>query len=566
MSKMSKQWSKYQNDIFDAVANTSANLAVNAVAGSGKTTTIVEAAKRVGAGRRVLFVAFNKHIVNELSARLPKTVDCSTIHSLGYKACAKGFRGKLKVDEHKYADLVDTLVSNMRNVPPAVHSVFTRTVVKLVDLSRLTLTELANDDEVDAMIAHYDLAGDLLDAANDMEVSFDWLIKEAIETAKLARRRGDAMYTDRGVVDFTDMVYLPGKLSLPVWRYDVVMVDEAQDMSRAQLELVLRAAGANGRVIAVGDPRQAIQGFAGADNRSFDNIVERTRARVMPLSVCYRCPTTHLDLARAIVGTIEAAPGALPGTVTDIDMARFASMPRSGDLIICRVNAPLIGAALRLIAKGIQARVRGRNIGAQIAKLAKDASKVEIDVTLAAGEWRPAFAKRLEKYVAIRVEMLQQKKHTENAVEALQDGAECLTVYLEGNPTINNLDALVSGIEGLFADEGAAVWLSSIHRAKGLEADRVFVLRPDKMELSWKGMLPWQAEQEQNLRYVGLTRGKKDLYFVHEVLSGAEGEAPAPTPAPAAPTGSLSTSTGASVTTTPGNDAARAMIESFGLL
>lgn len=565
---MSKQWSKYQQDIFNAVATTTDNLAVNAVAGSGKTTTIVEAAKRIPGGRRILFLAFNKHIVNELQGRLPKTVDCSTIHSLGYKACAKGYtgNGKLQVDEHKYNDLVDTLVSSMRNVPPGVHGVFVKTVVGLVNMSRLTLTDLSDAEAVDAMIAHYDMAADLLDAANDMEMSLDWLIGEAIDTAKLARTKGDAMYKNRGVVDFTDMIYLPSAYSLPVWRYDVVMVDEAQDMSRAQLELVLRAAGANGRIIAVGDPRQAIQGFAGADNRSFDNIVARARARVMPLSVCYRCPVTHLDLAREIVPTIEAAPGALPGTVTNIDMARFASMPRSGDLIVCRVNAPLIGAALRLIAKGIQARVRGRNIGAQIAKLGKDASKVEIDPTIEAQGWRTAFAKRLDTFVQIRVDMLLQKKHTENAIEGLQDAAECLTVYLEANPTITSLEALVSGIEGLFADEGAAVWLSSIHRAKGLEADRVFVLRPDKMALTWKGMLPWQAEQEQNLRYVGLTRAKKDLYFVHESLSGEDEKAPGADPAPATPTGSLTTSTGTGVTKTPGNNAAHAMIESLGLL
>lgn len=558
-----KQWSKYQNDIFNAVATTTDNLAVNAVAGSGKTTTIVEAARRIPGGRRVLFLAFNKHIVNELSARLPKGVDCKTIHSLGYTACAKGYtgNGRLTMDEHKYNDLVDTFVSNMRNVPPAVHGVFVKTVVSIINMSRLTLTNLDDAEAVDAMIAHYDMASNLLDAANDMEVSFDWLIGEALDTAKYARTKGDAMYRNRGVIDFTDMIYLPSAYSLPVWRYDVVLVDEAQDMSRAQLELVLRAAGATGRIIAVGDPRQAIQGFAGADNRSFDNIVTRARAKVMPLSVCYRCPTTHLDLAREIVPTIEAAPGAQPGTVTNIDLARFASMPRSGDLIICRVNAPLVGAALRLIAKGIQARVRGRNIGAQIAKMGKDASKIEIDPTIEAQGWRVAFAKRLDKFVQIRVDMLSQKKHTENAVEALQDGAECLHVYLEANPAINSLDALVSGIEGLFADEGAAVWLSSIHRSKGLEAERVFVLKPEKMALTWKGQLAWQAEQEQNLRYVGLTRAKKDLYFVHESLEADEG---ATSTAPSAPTDTLSTSTATSYTTTPG--AAREFIASMGLL
>lgn len=560
-------WSTYQNAIFTAVQTGTGNIAVNAVAGSGKTTTIVEAAKRLPRGRRVVFLAFNKHVVNTLKDRLPAGVDCLTIHSLGIKACYKGYKGsgKVTVDEHKYADLIDTLVSNMRNVPPAVHNVFTRTVVKLVDLSRLTVTDLADRAAVDDMMAHFDLAADLLDAANDNDLSLEWLLDEAIDTAALALRKGNDLYTNRGVIDFTDMLYLPVKFSLPVWSYDVVMVDEAQDLSRAQLEIVLKAAGYRGRVIAVGDPRQAIQGFAGADNNSFRNIITRTNATELPLSVCYRCPTTHLDLARAIVPNIEAAPGASDGTVTGIDMARFASMPRSGDLIICRVNAPLIGAALKLIAEGIQARVRGRDIAKSLAKLATDADKVEIDPGIAAEGWRVAFAARLAKFVAIRVDMLMQKKHTENAIEALNDAAEGLTVYMEGKPELNSTEALCAGIEALFADAGAAVWLSSIHRAKGLEADRVFVLKPDKMRLSWKGMLAWQAEQEANLEYVGLTRAKKDLYFVWDNgnVPAEDDKAPAPS---AKPAGSLTTSTGASVTTTPGNDAARLFIESMGLL
>jgi DNA helicase II / ATP-dependent DNA helicase PcrA len=69
-------------------------------------------------------------------------------------------------------------------------------------------------------------------------------------------------------------------------------------------------------------------------------------------------------------------------------------------------------------------------------------------------------------------------------------------------------------IENLFTDGTAAVELSTIHRAKGLEVDRVFIIRPDKLPLCWKGQLPWQAKQEQNLKYVAITRAKKELYWV----------------------------------------------------
>jgi DNA helicase-2/ATP-dependent DNA helicase PcrA len=524
------QWSTYQQAIFEAVKTGTSNLAINAVAGSGKTTTIVEAAKLMKPGDRVVFLAFNKHIVSELQRRLPKSVDRMTIHSLGMKACGKGHQGKIKVDQHKYHDIIDDTVTLEQSVPPQMHAVFAKMVRQLVDLGRLTLTNFQDQDAIDYLIGHYDMAADLVEAANDMEVSIVWLLDKAVEVARRAMKRGLLLYENNGVIDFTDMLWLPYVRSLPVPRYDVVMVDEAQDLSKAQAEIVMRSAGAGGRVIAVGDPKQSIMGFGGAANDSFDRLVERTKATVLPLSVCYRCPASHLKLARDIVPHIEAAPNAIEGTIETIDPTRFSVMPRSGDLVICRTNAPLIGAALRLIGKGIQARVRGRNIGKQIAKLALDASKLEIDPTIDAEGWRAGFEKRLDKLVQARIDALMQRKHTESAIEAVRDQQECLLVYLDGNPTVNSLDGLVNGVESLFADEHAAVWLSSIHRAKGLEADRVFVLKPDKMALTWKNQLAWQAEQEQNLRYVGLTRAKKALYFVEDTGAASDKEGEPATP------------------------------------
>lgn len=517
-----KTWSKYQQSIFQAIESGRGNLAVNAVAGSGKTTTIVEAANRLPRNARTLFLAFNKHIVTELASRLPAGVDCMTIHSLGMKSCYRGTQSKVKVEAHKYTDLIDDLVASNQSVPPQVHGVFAKLVKQIVDLGRLTLTDFKVEEQVDDLIAHYDMAADLLDAANEIEADLDTLLAMAVRTARESMKQGMKQYKEHGIIDFTDMLWLPYVYALPVARYDVVMVDEAQDLSRAQLEIVLKAAGAGGRVIAVGDPRQAIQGFAGADNESFARIVERTRAQVLPLSVCYRCPVTHLNLAREIVPTIEAAPNAIDGNVEYIDEGRFSAMPRPGDLIICRTNAPLVPAALRLIAKGIQARVRGRNIGQAIAKIAEDASKVEIDPQTMAQGWRVSFAAQLERYGQLRREALEERKHSEAAIESLNDQIDALYAYIDAKTEIDSTKALVSGIMELFADEGAAVWCSSIHRSKGLEADRVFVLKPDKMALQFKNMLPWQAEQEQNLRYVGLTRAKKFMYFVDNAMVGNE--------------------------------------------
>ena len=529
---MTRQWSTYQHAIFDAVEHDRRNLAVSAVAGSGKTTTLVEISNRLARNARAVFLAFNKHIVGELAARM-KSVDCMTIHSLGLKACSSGYgKGRVKVDQYKMSDLIKDLLDDAQDVPLPVYGQFTRAATEIADKARLTVTDLSDADATAHMIDHFGILSDLTTAAQQAEISIDYLESRAVRIAHKALRKGVRIYQERGVIDFTDMIYLPAALKLSVPQYDVVLIDEAQDLNAAQLSVVLAAAGKSGRIISVADRFQAIQGFAGAANDSFDRIVSATEAHELPLSVCYRCPRSHIDLARSIVPHIEAAPNAAEGAVEHITLNLADQLVRQGDLFLCRTNAPLVGAALKLIAKGVQARVRGRNIASGLVKMIDDAGRLAVAFE---SSWRGTFTKQLNHLVDVRLEMLQQKEHSETAQETLADQSECIFTFLEGAPDITDADTLKTRLTALFADESAAVWLSSIHRAKGLEADRVFILRPDKIEMSHKNMQEWQREQERNLHYVALTRARKALYFVHDE-AGKDGAGAQQAPAPAAAT------------------------------
>lgn len=102
------------------------------------------------------------------------------------------------------------------------------------------------------------------------------------------------------------------------FQYRFILADEAQDLSSAQLEFLLKLRAAGGRFVFVGDVRQAIYAFAGADARSFETIQQRTGAIKLELPVCYRCPQSHVELAQEIVPHIQAAPGARPGVVHTI--------------------------------------------------------------------------------------------------------------------------------------------------------------------------------------------------------------------------------------------------------
>ena len=70
----------------------------------------------------------------------------------------------------------------------------------------------------------------------------------------------------------------------------MVVVDEAQDMTSAQLEIAVGACKRGGRVVIVGDDRQAIYGFRGADSGGLDRLKKLLKAKELGLTTTYRLP------------------------------------------------------------------------------------------------------------------------------------------------------------------------------------------------------------------------------------------------------------------------------------
>mgnify|MGYP001767810332 CR=1 FL=1 len=74
-----------------------------------------------------------------------------------------------------------------------------------------------------------------------------------------------------------------------------------------------------------------------------------------------------------------------------------------------------------------------------------------------------------------------------------------------------NIVDLKFKIRTIFTDEIQGIVLSTVHKVKGLEADRVFIVRPDLLPM--QNTKSWQYIQEKNLEYVAYTRAKLDLIF-----------------------------------------------------
>jgi DNA helicase-2/ATP-dependent DNA helicase PcrA len=376
-------------------------------------------------------------------------------------------------------------------------------MLHLVSLAKGTLVDAHDADAVREMADRYGLmAGpstvlrQAQDASSGGE-SLDDMI--AILPAVLDDCRRDTAHAD-----FDDMIWMPLVNNIAVDEFDWVFGDEAQDWTPADIQLVLRAAGSAGHVVAIGDRFQSMYGFRGADVDAISAIIEATNAVTLPLSITYRCPTKHVELAQTIVPHIEARPGAPAGTVSYVDEFNFSSQLRDGDMVICRTNAPLMSYALELIADGVKAVVRGKEIGASLAALARALS---VDAPSMAQMYA-----NLSKHEEREQRRLASGGVSETAMSMFQDKVDALAVIMDECAVPGEVTAR---IKSLFSEDRGSVTFSTVHGAKGLEAERVFILRPDLMPLS-RARQAWEQQQERNIEYVAYTRSKNELYFVEE--------------------------------------------------
>lgn len=470
-----RNWSSYQKAIFKDVATGNGHTVVIARAGSGKTSTIVEGFKYVPRGKKCLMVAFNKAIAEELKQRAPSYIDTLTLHSLGFRAIKQSFGANVILENDKSHMLISTLIGSSREMWEVNQS-----IAKCVSLCKGFLVDTP------AKI------GDLIDkfGIEIFDYSREKFIELVIKTLGLCKAK-------KNVVDFDDMIWFPFVYRLNVGKFDVVFVDEAQDLNQAQIAMVLSACKIDGRIIAVGDPAQSIYQFRGADSEAIPNFISKLDAKTLPLSVTYRCPKKVVALAQEIVPDIVAADDAKDGVVEDVPVEQILKLVQAGDFVLSRTNAPLIKYCMALLRAGIPANIQGRDVGANLQYFIKKSKAKTIDKFIEyVNTWRELEIKRL----------LSEKKDTMVAI----DKAECLLNLCEGTLTIKDLKETIDKLFNDVDDTGKVIF-STTHKAKGLERNRVFVLT--------NTYRPGQGGEEANLFYVAVTRSKSELYLVKKNLS-----------------------------------------------
>lgn len=523
-------WSSYQQAIFRFVQAGFGNLIIEAVAGSGKTTTLIEIVRIVRG--YVMLLAYNRSIADVLQQKLAQIKPpmrgkfAGTFHSVGFSALRKAYKHlNIQVDDKKVANLFRQY-TQLHNIqppslpeeiyeeykkrgeeikPPAIddYYAFVTNAVSMAKQRGIGIIDSITDETAwERMISHFMIDQDLPDHG-DQEF--------AIRLAQNILQESNKVLE---VIDYDDMIYLALLYSVKFWPHDFVLVDEAQDTNPVRRLLVKRLLKPNGRAIFVGDPHQAIFGFTGADNDALDQIARDYDCTRLPLSVTYRCPKVVVGHARQWVSHIEAAQTAPEGEFHTMSYNQFSKFDfEPNDAILCRFNKYLVDFCFKLIRRGVPAKMEGRQIGEGLIKLVNKWKVLRLDT----------LRERLTRYKENEVKKALEKQQEQRA-DRITDQVETLFVLIErAEEKKLNVPGLVGMIREMFDDEvrkKGLVTLSSCHRAKGLEWDRVFLLGREELMPSWMARQDWQKAQEKNLIYVAVTRAKKILVEVNGVIEG----------------------------------------------
>lgn len=494
-------WSAHQQQIFTYMEQGVGNAIVKAVAGSGKSTTIVEACKRIPAGKNSILLAFNKNIATELQNR---GVNAKTFHSLCYGPVLRAKKIN-NVETNKLRHLCKT---NMSNNDSFVYSNF---CIKLVGLARNAGIGCLVPDLEEHWIELAD--HHLLEVENERGN-----FARGIELSQMLLEWSN----ESNMVDFDDMLYIAVKDGLVLPKYDYIFVDEAQDTNAIQRAIVEKICHENSRVVFVGDPAQAIYGFRGADSDSMAMLQKEFDCIELPLTTSYRCATKIIAVAQQHVPYIEAADGAPEGSVMKVPdlKALIASTVqftetdsadgdtpyfRSNDLVVCRTTKPLIALAFQLVRSRVPVRIMGRDIGNGLKALVNKMKAHSLDDLVVKVE---AWAMReVDKAIA---------KHLDSKAENIQDQCDAIVCLVDGLHESNRtIESLLAGIDFLFEEDKQALTLSTIHKAKGLEAEQVWWLNSSACPARWAKQ-EWQQKQEINLCYVAITRAKTSLRYIED--------------------------------------------------
>lgn len=479
--------SPQQEKIYQAFEVLDNHILITAGPGCGKTSTLVSGLKFLPKGKSILMLAFNKDIVRELESRIPETLNVlvKTLNSLGY-GFVKTAYPKARYDAKKLKDIVKRCPmipeDNRKQMTPVLINILSKLSSNMLDISK---------DNVVHVIKEYGIE---LEYDRQIEDILKWIYCENVKGLESS-------------ISFDDMLAYPARNPQICGKYDIIMVDEAQDLSKENLALIRNCMHTKTKVVFVGDPNQSIYAFRGANSDSIEQIKREFSPKILPLTITRRIPQTIVSFLNRQFPNIVLTSEKTGGLMCDIKDKQFVNeiIKDETAMVLCRFNAPLVKPCLSLIREGYKAIIRGKDIASDIVMLIATTRKKYESESIS------DLLENLEMYYNSMVEKYNSSKP--EFLEMLDDKIKVIESVAEVCDTIDNI---IEKLEEIFNDDVPTKYeFSSIHRAKGKESENVYCLNPNRW-ISTKAVTQNQKQQELNASWVGFSRSKNKMVFVHE--------------------------------------------------
>lgn len=457
-----------QDHILSLVKGSHSNLLINALAGSGKTTTLEMIQDALSLP--VLCLAFNRRIADVMVKRFRSTTTVRTFNGLGHRIWSSACVGRISLDPKKVPDLLRELIKELPHGEQGeAWEVFWEVVTAISLAKSLGYVPSGKYPNAHRLITEESFYAHLPEDIGPL--GQDLLEETLLRSIKSAYA---------GLIDYNDQCYMPALFGGTYPKFPNALIDEMQDLSPVNHEMLVQLR--HSRLIAVGDPWQSVYAFRGAATSGMAKAKARFEMTEADLSVSFRCPEAIVRAVHWRVPHMKwIKEGGRVGVLKNPSLNSFTD----GSVIICRNNAPLFSLALRLLGAGRSVSVAGSDVGPRVIgilrKLGEDGDKPE-KVLNAIDKW-------------------EAEKIAKGSTTA-PDIADCIRVFARTGTTLGRA---VAYAEHLFKQVGNIQLLTG-HKAKGLEWPTVYHLD------SW---LLRSDEQDLNLRYVITTRSMDTYYEIN---------------------------------------------------
>lgn len=419
-----------------------------------------------------------------MAGKLPSNCSATTFNSLGNQLCRQNM-GYTKLNEDKLSNILSFEICNKN------YKMF-KALYPAIQLCAVLKCLGTEPDKVTQELCEQVEEMYCLDSADSPEY-YNVVHRLYSDSAKKP-----------AVIDYNDQILYPTLRGFNFPYYDVIFVDEAQDLNQAQIDLLLGFTRTNPRleIIAVGDPYQAIYGFRGSSVDAVDKLKSTFTMTETSLLTCWRCSRAVIAEAQKVVPDIQPRPDAQEGEVTNQDETCSPLTTLNGDFVLCRTRAPLIKLALMYIKSNQTFQFRA---GHEIEYLISLHRKLENC---------PSIGAYLDTSLTQAQEDVKKLKLARKLakVNITRDSYDILRTVATQSDSVQDIPINLDRIFEHNSSYGPV--LSTIHRSKGLEAPTVYLLRPDLLPHPMSTS-QWQLDQERNLKYVAITRARNKFVHVH---------------------------------------------------